>query len=81
LVTQLPPNNGTLNTVGALGVNFGPAAGFDIVTRDGNNYALAALQPEGKTRSGLYGVNLTTGAAVRIGTIGGGRVVFGLALI
>jgi hypothetical protein len=41
LVTQAPPNNGTLNTVGKLGVKVNELAGFDIGS---NNIAYAALR-------------------------------------
>ncbi|MGI4808355.1 MAG: DUF4394 domain-containing protein, partial [Janthinobacterium lividum] len=58
LVTQAPPNNGTLNTVGRLGVN--SIVSFDIDGRTGTAYAA--------TNSALYQVNLTTGAASSIGT-------------
>ena len=78
LVTQNPPNNGTLNTIGRLGVNTTGEAGLDIAT--GNNTALAALQVQGATNSSLYSVNLTTGAATVIGPIGGGVVIRDIAI-
>jgi hypothetical protein len=61
LVLQNPPNNGTLKTIGSLGINFSPVAGFDIYTdSQGNNraYALSA--------SALYKIDLSTGAATKI---------------
>jgi hypothetical protein len=70
LVTQNPPNNGTLNTVGSLGVNFSDEAGFDIAP--GNNAALAVLQVDGSLISSLYSINLATGAASFIGPTGTG---------
>jgi hypothetical protein len=78
LVTQVPPNNGTLNTVGSLGVNITGEAGFDIAA--GNNAALAAVQVTGNSSSSLYSINLTTGAAVPFGPIGGGVVVRDIAI-
>lgn len=69
LATQNPPNNGTLNTVGSLGVNISGETGFDIA--GANNTALAAFQPNGLTASSLYSINLTTGSAAVIGPIGG----------
>jgi uncharacterized repeat protein (TIGR01451 family) len=68
LTTQNPPNAGTLNTVGSLGVDPGDIAGFDI---DPANNAFAILEV-GANNTGLYSVNLTTGAATLIGLIGGG---------
>ena len=37
LATQAPPNNGTLNTVGKLGVDTGDLVGFDISTTKGRD--------------------------------------------
>lgn len=63
LFIQDPPNAGTQTLVGALGVNFGPNAGFDIVTKNGVNSGLAT------SGSSLYSINLTTGAASLIGKV------------
>ena len=66
LARQEPPNDGTLLTVGPLGVHVPPEAGFEIVTDgEGRNHALAAFA------STLYGVDLVTGAATSLGAIGG----------
>src|SRR5438094_717335 len=66
LVRQEPPNDGTLRTVGPLGVHVPPEAGFEIVTDGGGkNCGLAAFA------STLYDVDLATGAATSLGTIGG----------
>ncbi|HYR95448.1 MAG TPA: DUF4394 domain-containing protein [Candidatus Binatus sp.] len=65
LVLQDPPNDGLLTTIGALGVDFGPLGGFDIVTDPGGqDHAWAA---SGAT---LYTVDLGTGRATPAGTIG-----------
>lgn len=69
LVTQSPPNVGTLNTVGPMGVTFGDFAGFDIAA--GSNKALASLNVNFATISTLYSIDLTTGQASPIGPIGG----------
>ena len=77
LLTQIPPNSGTLNTVGALGVDATGTAGFDISGLDGTAYA--ALTPTvGAT--GLYRVNLATGQAAFLGALGFGAVR-GLAVL
>lgn len=68
LTTQVPPNNGTLNTVGGLGFNVSSLVGFDIV---GSNSAYAALTLENDFRSGFYTIDLTSGRATQIGAIGG----------
>jgi len=78
LVVQNPPNNGTLLTVGPLGVNPGGQVGFDIQGREAFGYA--ALTTIGFT--GLYSINLATGAATLLGTIaGGGTPLIGLAVV
>ena len=70
--------NGDLQTVGALGVGDVTAvAGFDILGT--NNLGLAALNLGGAATSDLFTVNLITGAATRINTVGGGEKVRGLA--
>ncbi len=79
LVEQTPPNNGTLHTVGPLGINTTNAVGFDITGNTGAVYA--SLTNPGNNASSLYTVNLTTGAATSIGQIGGvATQVIGLAV-
>lgn len=80
LVRQDPPNSGTLNTVGPLGVNTSNMVGFDIAA--GNNAGFAALNVTGDTVSRLYQINLTSGAATFVNNFGGlnGEQVRGLAL-
>jgi Domain of unknown function (DUF4394) len=68
------PNDGILTPVGALGVNTSTDVAFDVSPLD--NTAFAALNVVGV--SGLYTINLTTGAATLIGTIGTGTVINGL---
>jgi hypothetical protein len=73
------PNGGQITTVGSLGVTVdaNSDAGFDI---DAGGTAYAALTVGGLT--GLYSVNLTTGAATLVGTIGTGTTaVTGLAVV
>ena len=78
LVIQNPPNNGTLNTVGPLGIDVTAVAGFDIFGCDASGYA--AMAASGATASQLYRIDLANGRATLIGEIGGGEVVRGLAL-
>lgn len=60
LALQNPPNDGTLNTIGSLGVNFSPIGGFDIFTdAQGTNTAFAI------SGANLYKINLSTGAATK----------------
>lgn len=73
LAIQSPPNDGTLATVGPLGVDVVSMGGFDVLTTGvkeaPTNLAIAAFQVGGST--GLYTVNLTTGAATLVGPIVG----------
>ncbi|WP_404364959.1 DUF4394 domain-containing protein [Corallococcus coralloides] len=62
LARQDPPNNGTLVNVGALGVTFVGAAGFDIAGGD-NGLPLVAGRTAASGPHVLYQVNLLTGAA------------------
>lgn len=73
LVLQDPPNNGTLNTVGPLGVDFTNVAGFDIAVSTGTAYASLVVKNGKKKnlRASLFTVNLATGAATEVGKIGG----------
>jgi len=77
LTVQNPPNNGTLLSVGALGVDVGDNAGFDISAVDGVAYA--ALQIAPSVSSGLYRIDLTSGRATLVVRIGGGTAIRALA--
>lgn len=70
------PNTGQLRTVGALGTGPVDGAVFDIA--DLSNAPLAALRSAGRTR--LYLLDLATGRASMLGTVGDGRVLWGLAI-
>ena len=73
LTIQNPPNNGTLATVGGLGINAGPATGFDI---DGTGAAYVVLAIGGA--SNLYTIDLGSGAASLVGSTG--TLLDGLAI-
>ncbi len=70
------PNTGLLRSVGALGTGAVDAAALDIADTD--NTALAALRQNGRTR--LHLVDLATGKATVIGTVGDGRALWGMAI-
>jgi len=78
LLTQVPPNDGVLNTVGSLGVKTTANAGFDIISRKDQNVGIVALQLEGQRASTLYTIDLKTGAVTLVGKIGGNKVVIGI---
>ena len=77
LALQDPPNAGVLATVGPLGADFGPLAGFDIVTENGADRAFAVAG------SVLYEIDLATGSAHSLGTVGTpeGADLIGLAVV
>lgn len=80
LYTQAPPNDGVQTAVGALGVNTSNVAGFDISGTTGIAYA--ALTDGDTSKSGLYTVNLTTGAATLVGAFGfGGATAYAPPLL
>lgn len=67
---QSPANGGTLAPTGNLGVDAGPASGFDILSGAGGmNTGYAAIQ----VGSGyeLHSIDLLSGKATRIGTLDG----------
>jgi hypothetical protein len=67
LYKQDPPNNGTLVEVGSLGFDVSVDAGLDIAP---NGTALAILG-YGGGKPNLFTIDLTTGAATRLGPIAG----------
>ncbi|WP_019498509.1 DUF4394 domain-containing protein [Pseudanabaena sp. PCC 6802] len=74
------PNGGKLFTVGSLGVDFVGDAGLDILSINSgnpNNSVNIAYAVDGST---LYGIDLTSGAATKLGTVGNGSFdLIGLA--
>jgi uncharacterized protein (TIGR03437 family) len=75
--TPVSPNSGQLFTRGMLGVDAGENNGFDIANVTNNAYA--ALTVGGVT--GLYSVNLGTGAVTLINPIGGGEQIRGISVL
>lgn len=73
LVRQDPPNAGTLNTIGGLGVDVTTVAGFDVSGSTGTAYAGLVVKDGNKKRlrTTLFTVNLATGTATSLGRIGG----------
>jgi hypothetical protein len=65
-------NMGALHTVGFLGVNPTDIVGFDIGP---NGTAFAAMNTPGAQLTGLYTIDLTTGAATLIGHVGQGQLI------
>ncbi len=67
LLTQVPPNEGTLNDVGPLGFDTTAEVGFDIGS---DGAAFASMTGALSTNSQLFTINTTTGAATLVGAIG-----------
>jgi hypothetical protein len=65
LVSQAPPNDGILNTIGSLGIKLNGAIAFNIVNKGEDNAAWLA------TGGMLYSVDLKTGKATSAGKIEG----------
>ncbi|MBD2534002.1 DUF4394 domain-containing protein [Nostoc flagelliforme FACHB-838] len=74
LVLQNPPNDGTLRTIGNLGVNFAPNSGFDIFTDAQGKDTAYAL-----SGAVLYSIDLSTGVASEIADVPKGTFI-GLAV-
>jgi hypothetical protein len=81
LVTQSPPNAGTLNTVGPLGVNAGEVVDFDVAGTTKVAYAVITSPGSGVTSSALFLVDLMTGAASFLSTIGVNEVITGMSVV
>ena len=78
LVLQDPPNDGTLVTIGDLGIDFDTLGGFDIISSmDGNNAAFAVSD------ANLYRIDLATGEATNLATFDGSDLtnVQGLTIV
>lgn len=78
--TQVPPNNGTLNTVGSSGLSSNladPSSDLDIAfdSISNTNMAYFSSNTGTSTFDKLYTVNLTTGATTLVGSIGYGIAV------
>jgi len=72
------PNTGRLSTVGPLGLGPLVDASFDIA--DINNQAYAALRKPGDARTRLYRIDLGSGRAHLMGTVGDGAPLRGMAI-
>ena len=75
LVTQVPPNDGTLNTIGSSGLTLGatPSVSLDIYSpAAGTNSAFLVANTAASNNSSFYTVNLATGAATLVGPVGNG---------
>ncbi len=74
LYIQNPPNDGVLQEVGSLGVNFSGKGDFDI--SPDNSVALAVVKNDMDSR--LYSINLSSGKALWVGTFS--QAIIGIAI-
>jgi hypothetical protein len=79
LVIQNPPNAGGLVTVGFLGTDVTDMAGFDISGSTGIAYM--TIRDANLARSTFWKVDLTTGAAMMIGEVGGGAIITAMTVV
>jgi len=77
VLPAVSPNTGQLFTIGSLGLTFNNAS-FDIQAL--SDVAFAALNSDGTSASRWVMIDLKTGAARSLGTIGGGERVLGVAM-
>jgi hypothetical protein len=85
LVTQVPPNNGTLNTVGLAGIILNPtdaSSDIDIYYdfETASNLAFCSANPGTTTADVFYTIDLATGLLVFTGKIGLGIAVRDIAI-
>jgi len=85
LATQNPPNNGTLNTVGATGITVNattPNVDMDIFydPATATNLAYLVANTGTNTNSSLYMLNLGSGATMALGAIGNGIAARDIAI-
>lgn len=78
LVTQAN-SAGTLATVGPIGADLGDLLGFDI--SGGTGIAYAMVLDEMSSQSTFWTIDLMTGAASPLGTIGGGSMITAMAVV
>lgn len=66
------PTTGLVSTIGSLGIDVRGKIGFEIAS-NGTAYLTARTGPIGASEVDLYTVNLTTGAATKVGALGKGH--------
>lgn len=71
--TPIAASSGQLTTIGALGVDTSGSTSLDISPATGSAFACLTLPSASQT--GLYQINLSTGAATSLGTIGIGETL------
>jgi len=78
LVTQAN-SAGTLGTVGSVQTDITELGGFDI--SGATNMAYAVIRDNAQVRSTFWTVNLSTGAGMMVGQIGGGEIITAMTVV
>lgn len=84
ITTQIPPNNGVLNTIGASGITLNPmdmSGDMDIYYNHETHMNTAFLIANTATNDNLYTVNLATGMTQSVGLIGLGIALRDIAVM
>lgn len=86
LTTQIPPNNGTQNTIGDLGIDIddtNPSVGFDLFFDEATQSEIAYISAnlQGSNIDNLYTINLANGTVTNLGVIGLGLDVRDMAIV
>ncbi|MEO7174394.1 MAG: DUF4394 domain-containing protein [Saprospiraceae bacterium] len=83
LTSQIPPNNGTLNTIGGTGINQSIqdlSTDLDIAFDSASQTNIAFLVANDLSFDNFYLINLQTGAATQLGSIGFGIAITDIAV-
>ncbi|MBK7426559.1 MAG: DUF4394 domain-containing protein [Saprospiraceae bacterium] len=85
LVTQVPPNDGILNTIGGLGVNSNPAdpsIGLDIYydLTEKLDFGYVVLNPGSSNFDRLFTIDLADGSLAETGRVGQGIALIDIAI-
>lgn len=86
ITTQIPPNNGVLNTIGNAGIQVNvnnPMSDFDIYfdAVSGMNWAYLIANTGNQMSARLFSINLSTGAATQVGMVGNGMMLSNIAVL
>jgi hypothetical protein len=86
LLSQIPPNDGKLNTIGSSGIMLDPdrpVIDMDIFYsyKDSSNTAYAVSSLMGVSCNQFYKIDIKTGMASLIGTVGGTEDIFKIAVM
>ncbi|MDX2131476.1 MAG: DUF4394 domain-containing protein [Planctomycetota bacterium] len=79
LLLQNPANSGQLTTIGSLGTDITDLSTFDISGNTGVAYM--SIRDMNLSRSTFWTVNLSTGAGMMVGEVGGGSIITAMTVV